>query len=55
MELPLGWWTERFGDDGLGYALIDWVEETLEMTGAAAALLVLLRHRAVPADPREAM
>lgn len=51
MELPLGWWTERFGDGGLGYALIDWVEETLEMTGAAAALLVLLRHR--PADPAE--
>src|SRR5881392_807608 len=30
MELPLGWWTERFGNDGLGYALIDWLEETLE-------------------------
>jgi hypothetical protein len=45
MELPLGWWTERFGNDGLGYALIDWVEETLEMIGAAVALLVLARHR----------
>ena len=46
MELPLGWWTERFGNDGLGYALIDWLEETLEMIGASLALLVLLRHRA---------
>jgi hypothetical protein len=46
MELPLGWCTERFGNDGLGYALSDWVEETLEMIGATLALLVLLRHRA---------
>lgn len=45
MELPLGWWTERFGNDGLGYALIDWVEETLEMIGASLALLALIRHR----------
>jgi hypothetical protein len=45
MELPLGWWTERHGTDGLGYALIDWVEETLEMIGAAIALLSLLAHR----------
>jgi len=45
-ELPLGWWTERFGNDGLGYALIDWVEETLEMIGASLALLALIRHRA---------
>lgn len=46
MELPLGWWTERFGSDGLGYALIDWLEETLEMIGATLALLALVRHRA---------
>jgi hypothetical protein len=46
MELPLGWWTERFGNDGLGYALLDWVEETLEMIGATLALLTLVRHRA---------
>jgi hypothetical protein len=45
MELPLGWWTERFGSDGLGYALIDWLEETLEMIGAGLALIALLRHR----------
>jgi hypothetical protein len=33
MELPLGYWTEKEGQKNLGYALIDWVEETLEMTG----------------------
>jgi len=46
MELPLGWWTERHGNTGLGYALIDWVEETMEMIGAAVALLALLSYRA---------
>lgn len=49
MELPLGWWTEHFGSDGLGYALIDWLEETLEMIGATLALLTLLRHPRAPA------
>lgn len=46
MELPLGWWTERHGNAGLGYALIDWVEETMEMIGAAVALLALMSCRA---------
>ncbi|MEZ4364517.1 MAG: hypothetical protein R3B48_30350 [Kofleriaceae bacterium] len=45
MELPLGWWTERAGADSLGYALIDWVEETLELAGASLMLLALLGHR----------
>jgi len=45
MELPLGWWTERHGNDGLGYALIDWVEETMEMIGASLALVALVAHR----------
>ncbi|HET7501328.1 MAG TPA: hypothetical protein VFK02_10010, partial [Kofleriaceae bacterium] len=49
MELPLGWYTEHYGNDGLGYAMIDWCEETLEMIGATWALLVLLRHRATEA------
>ena len=44
MELPLGWWFEKHGQ-GLGYAIIDWVEETTEMIGAAMALLTLVRHR----------
>ena len=34
MELPLGWWTAHHGMDSFGYALIDWVEETMEMVGA---------------------
>jgi hypothetical protein len=45
MELPLGWWTERHGNEGLGYARIDWVEETMEMCGATVALLALVAHR----------
>lgn len=45
MELPLGWWTDQVGEDSLGYALIDWFEETLELAGAALALWALVDHR----------
>lgn len=45
MELPLGWWTAHHGMDNFGYALIDWVEETMEMIGSALALAALLAHR----------
>jgi hypothetical protein len=45
MELPLGWWTEHRGSEGLGYGLIDWIEETMEMIGATLALVALLAHR----------
>ena len=45
MELPLGWWTEQHGNEGLSYALIDWIEETLEMVGASLALVALVAHR----------
>lgn len=45
MELPLGWWTDRAGVDSFGYALIDWVEETLELIGAGLALVAFLKHR----------
>jgi hypothetical protein len=44
MELPLGWWTDHHGDDGLGYALIDWVEETMEMIGASLGIVTLVAH-----------
>ena len=52
-ELPLGLVTERAGDDSAGYALIDWVEETLELVGAASFLVALAerwdqRAQAVP-------
>ncbi len=40
-ELPLGWWTERAGSDNLTYALIDWVEESMELVGASLFLLAL--------------
>ena len=45
MELPLGWWTEQHGDDNLGYALMDWVEETMELAGASYFLVSLWRYR----------
>jgi hypothetical protein len=45
MELPLGWWVERAGPDSLGYGLIDWVEETLELAGASLAVIALVAHR----------
>ncbi len=45
MELPLGWWVERAGNDNLGYALIDWFEETMEMIGASLAVVALVAHR----------
>jgi hypothetical protein len=41
MELPLGWWTERHGNDNLVYALIDHVEEALELVGASLFLAAL--------------
>lgn len=50
LELPLGWWTEQYGDDSFGYALIDWVEEALEFAGLtvfAAALLAELEGRSL--------
>lgn len=46
MELPLGWITEHRGMEGLGYALVDWVEETMEMVGATLAFVALVQHRA---------
>lgn len=45
MELPLGWWSEQHGTDGFGYAVIDWIEETLELVGASLALAALVAHR----------
>jgi hypothetical protein len=42
MELPLGWWTELHGTQNLGYALIDAVEEAMEMIGVNLFLLALI-------------
>jgi hypothetical protein len=41
-ELPLGWWTEEYGAESFGYALIDWCEETLEFTGLTVFVAALL-------------
>jgi hypothetical protein len=50
MELPLGYWTERAGSDNLTYAVIDWVEESLELAGASLLLLTLWSHANVDAS-----
>jgi hypothetical protein len=44
MELPLGYWTERHGDDNLVYALIDLVEESLELLGVSLFLSALVEY-----------
>ncbi len=41
MELPLGFWAERHGDENLTYALIDWIEEVLELLGVSLFLSAL--------------
>lgn len=38
VELGLAYWTDLHGSGNLVYALIDWVEETMEMTGAGLFL-----------------
>lgn len=45
MELPLGWWADTNGDDNLGYGIIDWVEESMELAGATTFLLALEAER----------
>lgn len=44
MELPLGYWTERHGNDNLVYALIDLVEESLELLGVSLFLVALVEY-----------
>lgn len=50
-ELPLGWWTEQYGADGPGYALLDWCEETLEFTGLTLFARALLARLRAPLTP----
>ncbi len=49
MELPLGYVTERYGDEGLAYGLVDLVEETLELVGVSIFLVAVRRHIALHA------
>jgi hypothetical protein len=44
MELPLGWWADRAGTDNLPYALLDAVEESLELLGLTLFLLALVDY-----------
>lgn len=44
MELPLGAWFEVHGDENLGYALLDAVEESLEICGLSVFLVAIVRH-----------
>lgn len=44
MELPLGYWTDFHGTHNIQYALIDWLEETLEMVGATIFLSAVARY-----------
>jgi hypothetical protein len=46
LELPLGYWTERAGPDNLTYALIDALEEGLELLGVSLFLCALVDHLA---------
>lgn len=46
MELPLGYWTEKHGSHNLGYALIDAVEESMEMLAVNLFIVWLLDHLA---------
>jgi hypothetical protein len=48
LELPLGWWTEREGDDNLTYGLLDWLEESLELAGSTVFVLALRARLAEP-------
>ncbi len=44
LELPLGLWTEYAGPENLVYALIDLVEESLEIIGVSLFMVALIDH-----------
>lgn len=41
MELPLGAWFEAHGDENLGYACLDFIEESLEIAGLSVFLVAI--------------
>jgi hypothetical protein len=41
MELPLGAWYEHHGDEDLGYAVLDFLEESLEIAGLSVFLVAI--------------
>ncbi len=48
MELPLGYWTDLSGNRNFTYALIDFVEESLEMLGVTLFFLALVAYVSAP-------
>jgi len=50
MELPLGAWTELHGDENLGYAAIDFVEESMEIAGLSVFLVAIAEHLRGPGE-----
>jgi hypothetical protein len=44
VELVLGLWTETHGTNNLGYGLIDFVEESMEILGVTLFVLALVDH-----------
>lgn len=44
VEMFLGYWTDHFGNDTLGYGLIDLIEETMEILGMSLFLCALLEY-----------
>jgi hypothetical protein len=50
MELALGLWVSEHGASNLGYGLLDWIEETLELTGIAVFLYALILELLEPED-----
>lgn len=50
MELPLGAWYERRGDEDLGYAMLDFVEEALEIAGLSVFLVAIVEQLRRPDD-----
>jgi hypothetical protein len=53
MELPLGAWYERYGDEDLGYALLDFLEESLEIAGLSVFLIAISEHLRGSDETRE--
>ncbi len=46
VELALGYWTDLAGDQNFVYALVDWVEESMELIGVALFAWFLIEYLA---------
>ena len=44
VELPEGWWFERYGKDNFGYSFFTTLEESMEMTGSICFVYALLDY-----------